>query len=137
MNALSRRGFLKGSALGATAVVLGWRPSLPVSGPPVTAMLPPSSVPGIVKLAAWIPVSNELLADQPDVESYVRRRLTNILAEYDDDGLTLNRCLDERFDSARDLGDGWVRNETVYRLTQEWEVEASTEMAERLAEVAA
>jgi hypothetical protein len=131
---LSRRGFLKGSALGGAAVVLGWRPSLPVAPAvaPVVAETPVASVPGIVKLSSWIPVSNELMEDMPAIESYVRDRLTKSLTAKQDE-LILRRCLDERFESTQQYGDVWVRNQTAFRLTQEWEVTVTPELAAKMA----
>ena len=74
---ISRRRFLHGSALGVTAVALGWRPSFPTAAPPMMA----SSIVatgGVRKIATWLPVSTEALEDVGAFNGYLRERLAEM-----------------------------------------------------------
>ena len=112
--ALSRRGLLKGAALGVTAVVLGWRPEFPAAemapaAPPVAA-----SVGQIAKMRSYVMVSREIAEDtgaEPLIHAMLRRALTRA------GGLTLiEPAGPERFER----GESDVMRHTTFRLTQDW-----------------
>lgn len=134
MTTLTRRRFLQGSALVATAVAVGWRPSLaPVPTPVVVETiaaggdLAPVVVPRVMKMQSYIVVSRELLEDMSGAQGYVEEALRRALepgAKVGSDELGFAHLvapIDAGQIDRADPGYGWMTNETAFRLKQDWE----------------